>query len=64
VNKDYYAATGTLTFWPGQTQGTISVSIKTDRKREPNDTFTVQLSNAVGATIDDGVATATIVNDD
>ncbi len=64
VNKDYYATSGTLTFWPGQTQGTISIPIKTDRKRERNETFSVQLSNAVGATIDDGVATATILNDD
>jgi hypothetical protein len=62
--SDYSATSGTLTFQPGQTSRTISVSIKGDRKREPNETFTVQLSNAVGATISDGVATATILNDD
>jgi endoglucanase len=53
-----------LTFQPGETSRTISVSIKGDRKREANETFSVQLSNAVGATIDDGVATVTILNDD
>jgi chitinase len=62
--SDYSATSGTLTFQPGQTSRTISVSIKGDRKRESNETFTVKLSNAVGATIGDGVATVTILNDD
>jgi hypothetical protein len=35
-----------------------------DRKREPTETFTVKLPNATGVTIDRGVATATIVDDD
>lgn len=61
---DYNATSGTLTFQPGETSRTISVSIKGDRKREANETFSVQLSNAVGATIEDGVATGTILNDD
>ena len=58
------ATSGTLTFQPGQISRTISVAIKGDRKREPNETFTLQLSNAVGATIADGSATVTILNDD
>jgi hypothetical protein len=62
--SDYSATSGTLTYQPGQTRRTISVAIKGDRKREPNETFTVQLSNAVGATIADGSATVTILNDD
>jgi hypothetical protein len=62
--SDYTATSGTLTFQPGETSRTISVSIKGDRKREADETFSVQLSNAVGATIDDGVATVTILNDD
>ena len=62
--SDYTATSGTLTFQPGETSQTISVSIKGDRKREPDETFTVQLSNAVGATIEDGSATVTIRNDD
>jgi hypothetical protein len=64
AKSDYTATSGTLTVPPGQTQGTISVAIKGDRKRERNETFSVQLSGAVGATISDGVATATILNDD
>ena len=61
---DYSAASGTLTFQPGQTSKTISVQIIGDRKREANETFTLQLSNAVGANISDATATATILNDD
>jgi hypothetical protein len=64
AKEDYTATSGTVTFQPGETSRTISVSIKGDRKREANETFSVQLSNAVGATNDDGVATVTILNDD
>jgi hypothetical protein len=64
AKEDYTATSRTLTFQPGETSRTISVSIKGDRKREPNETFSVLLSNPVGATIADGVATATILNDD
>lgn len=62
--SDYTATSGTLTIPAGQTQGAISVAIKGDRKRERDETFFVQLSNAVGAEISDGVATVTILNDD
>jgi hypothetical protein len=64
AKSDYSATTGTLTFRPGETRRTILVSITGDRKREPNEAFSVQLSNAVGATIADGVATVTIINYD
>ncbi len=63
-SKDYVAANGTLTIPANQLQGTITVQIKPDRKREPNETFTVQLSSPVNATISDGTATVTILNDD
>src|SRR5262249_11778147 len=43
AKSDYTAASGKLTFLPGQTSRTISVSIVTDRKREPTETFTVKL---------------------
>ncbi|HVJ80262.1 MAG TPA: Calx-beta domain-containing protein, partial [Planctomycetia bacterium] len=63
-NKDYVKTSGTLTFQPGETVKTIAVTINGDRRREPNETFTMLLSNAVGATINDGVGLATILNDD
>jgi hypothetical protein len=64
AKSDYLATSGTLTFLPGETSRTISVWIKGDRKREANETFSVILSNAVGATIEDGSAAVTILNDD
>jgi chitinase len=64
AKSDYTATSGTLTFQPGETSRTISIAIKGDRKREADETFSVELSNAVGATIDDGFATVTILNDD
>jgi hypothetical protein len=64
AKSDYTPTNGTLTFQPGETSRTISVAIKGDRKREADEIFSMQLSNAAGATIADGVATVTILNDD
>jgi hypothetical protein len=64
AKSDYSATSGTLTFPAGETSRTVSIAVKGDRKREKNETFSVQLSNAAGATVADGVATATILNDD
>jgi hypothetical protein len=64
AKSDYTATSGTLTFPAGETSRTISVAIKADRKREPDETFTVSLSGAVGATIYYWRATVTILNDD
>src|SRR5262249_16752756 len=55
ASGDYIAASGTLPFAPGQTSKNISVTVNGDTLFEPNETFTVTLSNPVGATI----ATAT-----
>jgi hypothetical protein len=62
--SDYYAASGALTFQPGVLSRTITITVKSDRTREPNETFTVELLNVVGASVNDAVATGTILNDD
>jgi hypothetical protein len=62
--SDYTAKSGKLTILPGQAEATVPLAIKGDRKREPDETFTVRLSNAVGAYISDSEATVTILNDD
>ncbi|MGO4549713.1 Calx-beta domain-containing protein [Lysobacter sp. 2RAF19] len=62
--SDYVAATGSLTFAPGQTVRTFDVLLNGDRTREANETFQVVLSNAVGASIADASATGTVSNDD
>ncbi|MBY0324701.1 MAG: cellulase family glycosylhydrolase [Reyranella sp.] len=64
AGSDYSALTGTLTFAAGETTKTITVPITGDTAVEANETFTVNLANPSGATIADGAATGTIVNND
>jgi outer membrane autotransporter protein len=61
---DYTAASGTLTFAPGQTTGTVTVPVIGETVPEANETFLVNLSGASNATVSDGQATGTIINDD
>ena len=61
---DYDRASGTLTFAPGETEKTISVQTREDALDEPDETFTVTLSNPSGATLEDESATGTITDDD
>jgi hypothetical protein len=64
AGSDYQAATGTLTFTPGQTTQTITVKVNGDTAAESNETFAVNLSNPTNATIADGQGLGTITNDD
>lgn len=64
TGADYTTQTGTVTFQPGQTTRRILLATTDDLIVEPNETFTVQLSNAIGATIGNTSATVTIVDDD
>ena len=64
TSADYVGASGTLPFLPGTTSQTVSVDIIADTTREPDETFVVNLTNAVNATIADAQAVGTIVNDD
>ena len=62
---DYTAVTNTLTFDPGQTSRTFSVSIVNDLTDEPNETINLALSSLVGATPGTPLsATLTIVDND
>ena len=63
-SSDYTAVSGTLTFRAGETRKTISVRTTDDTRDESNETFTVRLSNASGATISDDSATGTINDND
>ena len=64
AGTDYAAASGTLTFGPGETTKTVSVAVLDDTGPESDETFTLQLSRALGATIIDATAAGTIANDD
>ncbi len=62
--SDYTAVNGTLVFLPGQTSKTISVPVNGDTTPEGNETFVVNLTNPVNATILVGQGTGTINDDD
>lgn len=62
--SDYQSTTGTLTFNPGQMSRTIFVTINGDTAFDPDETFNMNLSNPVNATIVRAQGTATILNDD
>jgi hypothetical protein len=49
AGSDYVAASGTLTFAPGQTTKTIIVSVNGDRHAELSETFVVNLSSPTNA---------------
>ncbi len=62
--EDYWPQSELVTFRPGKTEKTVWVYIYNDSHDEDPETFEVVLSDADGATIGDGVAVGTIVNDD
>ena len=64
AGSDYTAATGSVTFAPGETAKTVSVAVLDDSHDEGSETLTLTLSNPSGAYLADGVATGTIENTD
>jgi large repetitive protein len=62
--SDYAPTSGTLTFAPGDTTRTVTVQVNGDVVNELDETFLIDLSNAVDATAGDGHGVGTIVNDD
>ena len=62
--QDFDAASGTLTFAPGNTRQSIAVPTRDDALDEPDETFLVTLRNPSGATLEDGSATGTIIEYD
>lgn len=64
AGSDYQASSGTLSFSPGQTTQTVTITILGDLAFEPDETFFVYLTNVTGATIAVGQGVGTIINDD
>jgi Calx-beta domain len=64
AGSDYTAASGTITFNAGETAKTAVVNVLGDSVDEPDETFMVNLSSPSGATIADGQATGTILDND
>jgi hypothetical protein len=61
---DYEATSGSLRFTPGQTSKTVKVFIAGDTLDEPRETFYLNLSGPVNATLGDTQAMGTIVDND
>jgi hypothetical protein len=64
AGSDYLAASGTLTFGPGETSKTVTVLVNGDRLAEPNETFFVNLSSPTNASVSDGQGIGTIMDDE
>ncbi|MCY3539855.1 MAG: hypothetical protein OXH10_08405 [bacterium] len=62
--RDYIARSWRIVLRPGQTSGTIWVQVRDDRIPEDDETLQVVLTRANGATITDGTATGTIIDND
>ena len=64
AGSDYTSTTGTLRFEPGDTAETITVPTLEDDQAEETEAFTVKLSGASGATLEDATGTGTIADED
>jgi hypothetical protein len=64
AGSDFTGRSGTLTFAPGTTLQSVTVSVFGDANVEADETFYFNLSSPTGATISDGQAQAVIANDD
>ena len=64
ADADFHSTSGTIVFQPGQTQRTLDLTVVGDENNEPDEFFTVELSDIDGATLGDGSARIEIRNDD
>ena len=64
AGSDYAAASGTLTFAPGETQKPVTVLVSRDTTAESSETLSLTLFSATNATLTKAAATGTIVDDD
>ncbi len=62
--SDFTAKSGTATIAAGSTSVPVGISVKADTKVEPSESFKVKLSSPVGASIQFGTGTGSILNDD
>ena len=64
AGSDYIPIAGTLTYQPGETNKILIVQAIGDLQPEPDETFTLTLTNVQYALISTGQVTGTILNDD
>lgn len=64
AGSDYVATAGPLQFPAGTTTRTVSVTVNGDPSNEANETFFLNLTDPINATLGDSQGTATIISDD
>ena len=64
AGSDYAAANNSLSFAPGETSKSVNITIFGDTTEEPDESFTLSLSNILGADAGTTTATGTITDDD
>lgn len=64
AGQDYSARTGTLVLPAGTTQALVDVPVLDDAADEPAESFELRLSSPVAASLANGTATATILDND
>jgi serine/threonine-protein kinase len=64
AGSDYAAAVGAGSIAAGASSTSVGVIINGDTQVEPNETFQLNLANVISATVTDGQAVGTIINDD
>jgi hypothetical protein len=64
AGSDYLSKSGTLSFAAGETSKVVQVPLVNNSLHESTESFTVLLSNPVGAFFGDGIAKGTIYDDD
>lgn len=62
--SDYYAASGKVTFAPGTTEQSITITVVGDTTKEKDETFLVVLVDPSGAVLGRKQGQGTIINDD
>ena len=64
AGADYSSPSTNATIDPGAISKTIAIDILDDSDLESSETFSVTLTNATNATVDDGSAVGTITDND
>lgn len=64
AGSDYASANNSLSFAPGETSKSVNITVFGDTTEEPDESFTLSLSNILGADAGTTTATGTITDDD
>lgn len=64
AGSDFVAAAGVVTFPPGSVEVPVEVPVVGDGADETNETFTLRITSAAGATVGEAAGTALILDDD